>query len=51
MTVRQIGVIGLRAPDGTILENVPIYEQVQEGGTNGKTAADHRNDAGRPLCV
>lgn len=51
MTVRQIGVIGLRAPDGTILENVPIYEQVQEGGTNGKTAADHRNDAGRPLHV
>lgn len=51
MTVRQIGVIGLRAPDGTILENVPIYEQVQEGGTNGETAANHRDDAAQPLRV
>lgn len=36
MTVKQIGVIGLRAPDGTILENVPIYEQVQEGEADGR---------------
>lgn len=44
MTVRQIGVIGLRAPDGTILENVPIYEQAQEGGNDGRTDADHHNN-------
>ena len=51
MTVRQIGVIGLRAPDGTILENVPIYEQVQEGGNDCRPAADHCNDRNRPLHI
>jgi hypothetical protein len=50
MTVRQIGVIGLRAPDGTVMVNVPIYEQA-EGGTNGETVADYRDDAGRPLRI
>lgn len=44
MTVRQIGVIGLRAPDGTVKQNVPIYEQVQEGGDDGGPVADHRNN-------
>lgn len=45
MTVRQIGVIGLRSPDGTVYENVPLYEQVPEGGSNGKAAADHCNNS------
>jgi hypothetical protein len=44
MTVRQIGVIGLRGPDGTVYEDVPVYEQVPEGGSNGKAAADHSNN-------
>ena len=35
MTVKQIGVIGLRGPDGTIYENVPIYAQVQESPATG----------------
>lgn len=48
MTVRQIGVIGLRAPDGTVMETVPIYEQVQEGGSNGKPVTDHCNDHNGP---
>lgn len=45
MTVRQIGVIGLRAPDGTVMENVPVYEQVPEGGSNG-TAVKNRSKNG-----
>ena len=47
MTVRQIGTIGLRAPNGTIMQNVPIYEQVQEGGSNGKTVTNHCDDYNR----
>lgn len=26
----QVGVCGIRAPDGTICENVPIYKDVEE---------------------
>lgn len=45
MIVKQIGVIGLRGPDGKVYENVPVYEQDEEGGTNGKAIADHCNNA------
>ena len=33
MTVQQIGVIGLRGPDGNVYETVPIYAQVPEDKT------------------